>query len=95
MDYARKQLKNTAGIVKDIFDTDVGSAALNSGSGYVNKDTWDVIIKRNLATKNNEGKLRQLLRGNGFKSRDDCKQLKDTFETKKCLRQINNMVIFS
>ena len=92
MDYARKQLKNTAGIVKDIFDTDVGSAALNSGSGYVNKDTWDVIIKRNLATKNNEGKLRQLLRGNGFKSRDDCKQLKDTFETKKCLRQINNMV---
>jgi hypothetical protein len=92
IEYARRQLKNTAGIVKDIFDTDVGEAALNSGSGSVNKDTWDTIIKKNLATKNNESKLRQLLRGNGFKSRDDCRKLKDTYETKKCTREINNMV---
>ena len=92
IEYARNQLKNAYGIVKNIFDTDVGEASLNSGSGSVNKDTWDTIIKKNLATKNNEGKLRQLLRGIGFKSRGDCKKLTDTFTTKKCIREINNMV---
>lgn len=90
-EYITSLLNNASNIFKDSIKNPNVNKFLSISSS-VNSDAWDKIIIKNLDNPDKEYELKQLLRGIGFKSDEDCDNINDNYLIQKCKKEMKNMI---